>query len=178
MTLNTEEDDGARKLVVGYLQSSIQHIFQHYKGISQLPPEEQWAIRILKSRQRLINRIFDSKWGGPQAREKAIVELSLSSKDDGSLLLIEGRSHSKGRLDCTACDSDYSGTFPVSLAKLCPSCRKGICHAWEEQPLSQVSEVEGMQAGVSQLGKKWYSCDWCEVKIERFVEIKHDSNNS
>ena len=131
--LNTELLQQEHKLaivnqIVGKLERAIQKgIVNHAVG-GYLTVDEQHAVRILRSRIRLLQRIWCSQYGSGSQQAIAQIELSLKRQDDGTLITLGNRKHSVGRLSCTACENTYESGLPQPLTRLCTSCNGGVQH--------------------------------------------------
>lgn len=122
----------------------------------------QHAIRILQSRQRLIDREFLATYG-PDDQMTAIakLELSLIRQDDGTLFKLGTYQHQQGRLFCKACDTDDDGKGnPILLARLCPACHKGIQHVYTSLKEADVAAF-GVNENESQPYARVFTCDAC-----------------
>src|ERR1017187_1132029 len=123
------EADKVRSILSLKLENAIFKGVQTHEVNGRLSPADQHAVRILRSRIRLINRLYDVQYGEEPRKSNAQIELSLKRQDDGSIVTLFDKNHGVGRLDCKACACDYSNGFPKSLAKLCTSCKYGVMHA-------------------------------------------------
>ena len=101
-----------------------------------------YAIRIVDSRKRAIDRLFNARYGTEQQQHVARIELALKTQDTGKLIQDEnGRQHVQGRLDCRGCDTKPGeGEMPVPMTTLCLKCQNGLQHFYtlikEIEPLS------------------------------------------
>ena len=123
------EADKVRSILSLKLENAIFKGVQTHEVSGRLSPADQHAVRILRSRIRLINRLYDSQYGEEPKKSNAQIELSLKKQDDGSIVNYFAKNHGVGRLDCKACACNYDGGFPKSLSKLCTACKSGIMHA-------------------------------------------------
>lgn len=176
----------ACELVKQKLTRSIKALAKHYAVDGRLPPDIQYAVRILESRQRLWDRIYLKQYGPPALRAMAEQELNLN-RDNGELIALGNKKHGVGRLNCRACDYDYdnSGPFPVAIPQstVCPTCQKGVKHVFTmskpPDPYQTPTQVETIESGTSQtplrelyngsksvLWVKVCHCDWCHEETE------------
>ena len=102
------------------------------KDTGRLSGDEQLAVRTIRSRQRQLDREWLASYGTGQARQMAMIELSLARQDDGSLIRIGEKLHGVGRMSCKACATTMNGLpFPVPSARLCTVCKQGVQHAFD-----------------------------------------------
>ena len=153
------------------------YIIESRKG--NITPADQRAIRLLASRHRLLQRLYDRAYGPEEAKVRAKQELNLETQDRGDLLTLAGRQHAIGRLDCRACDCNYDSAFPKPLARVCSVCGKGVMHAYtvvEEKggtPTTtnpQVIDSRGSQGdlkGYPVVYQSRYFCEFCSVTEPR-----------
>lgn len=122
----------AVQLIQDKLNRAIIAIHRAYGSDGQpLDPALQRAVRILRSRQRLLDRLWQAEYGVPELAARARLELSLSKQDTGELLKFGEKQHSVGRLDCRSCDSETNpdNAFGLrSLASVCNECKGGVLH--------------------------------------------------
>lgn len=112
--------------ICGKLQRAVEALQRHEVG-GRLVEADQHAVRILESRQRLLERLFLFVHGLDAEKDIAKVELMVRRNDDGSLIQLGEKKHGVGRLECRACDRAEDGSRE---AKLCPTCRSGIQHVF------------------------------------------------
>jgi hypothetical protein len=144
-----------------------------------LIPADQLAVRILRSRQRLIDREWLAVFGNGKAKEDAVVELALKRTDDGTLFNFGERHHSQGRLSCKACATDVTETNPLPspLARLCPHCKSGVQHCYDMQDITPPDVTVNVMSGdivtmvpdpvpVTEIVvyTRHYCCDMCGVE--------------
>lgn len=164
------------------LESAIQHLSKHVVD-GRLSEGDQYAVRVLRSRQRLLQRLFLFLHGTPAEKEIAKIELYVKSGDRGELVQMGEKNHGPGRLDCRACDR---GEDNAILAKLCFYCQMGIMHVYT---VRRPTPVVGPGSGVLNAPATRYEapneglyvvqvfeCDNCravenvDVGFERFKE--------
>jgi hypothetical protein len=149
-----------------YLERVIAYIARTHSVEGRLPEEWQYAVRMLRSRQRQIDREYAMRYGTEQQKIRAHTELSIN-KDDGSLVQLGQKKHSRGWLGCRACDIDAS---MQSKARLCLSCKHGVQHAYnvfqtpEGQVLpsnDEVIDLRGNAGPVTGIRIYVWECDNC-----------------
>jgi hypothetical protein len=181
---NTKTNAYSAAVTIGVIQRLLDRIVAylaetHVTPEGCLSPADQWAVRILESRKRLYDRIYQSQFGEDRARAVALCELSLARPDNGDLMDWAGRRHGVGRLDCRACLVDYvngDGPVPIrrTLTAVCPHCKGGVLHVasyeipvgnvvitvrgGETSPVARQGGLEGILGPV-----KLYKCDNCGV---------------
>jgi hypothetical protein len=121
----------------------------NYRDETGLRPEVQWAVRILESRVRTLERHYLSRWGTEREQRQARIELSLRTPDTGQLWDLGERRHTVGRLDCRACCCNYTTGYPVTVIRLCPSCGLGLQHTFE---VPEGVPTEGESLGMEPTG--------------------------
>jgi hypothetical protein len=120
------------------LNRCIEPLKKHVTLEGRLDEGDQYAIRVLNSRIRFLERLFNFLHGTPRQKERAEIELlKVRKRDDGQLIQLGEKNHSVGRLDCKACDwqeVDIDGTITrESAGRLCTSCGAGIQHVYIER---------------------------------------------
>lgn len=111
--------------ILEYLTRVERHLL-FYGDDRKIPDEsDKHAIRILRSRKRLLERIWISIHGVGEAKEIATKCLHFPMPDDGTLVEYGLRKHGQGRLDCQACDSVGDG---VPGSSICEHCGMGVAH--------------------------------------------------
>lgn len=135
--LHREQDD---KIVIDALLTKLAHIrkvfIEGHLCQGKMAPEDQWALRILQSRERLLKRIFLANWGHGEEQRRAEIELHLQRRDNGDVLRWTGKIHGVGRFGCRACESvpvrgDEGIFMQVPLGRLCRACNGGIQHCMD-----------------------------------------------
>lgn len=145
-----------------------------------LHPDFQYAVRIVESRIREMQRIYYIKTRpeGDSIRDRALQELSLKTRDKGELRRWGLKNHSIGRLDCPGCEYTYGtllsngplASHKTILSLVCVHCGVGVMHSrivesndeaaqaidvWENQPLG-TAEVAGIDVEAL-----LYACEAC-----------------
>jgi len=179
--------DGAEAYEAGekiraVLERAIQSISKysdHARERGRLSPDEQHAVRVLRSRQRLIDRQWLAVYGKDPARTIASLELSFLKPDDGTIFKFGEKMHAQGRLSCKACAtwSDGVSPIPVPACKVCQYCKRGVEHAINIQEIT-ASDDQGIhlagdttttmpeagQPGVKVRFIRHFFCDNCAHK--------------
>lgn len=142
----------------------------------RLDPTDQRAVRLIESRQRLLEREWYARFGNDVQRERARIELQVD-RDRGDLIHLAGRNHGVGRLDCRACDVEVEPAAGelgvgrlVSKARLCGYCHKGILHVYSVAedlgPSPSTGEgalmpLRGDLPGKNVIIRTFHECDGC-----------------
>ena len=159
------------------------YIQNTYLVDGRLDADHQYAVRVLASRHRELHRcvLVRSRPESDLDRKRADIELHLLRRDHGEVFRWFYGNHGIGRLDCPACDSDYTDgplgiQKKVSLTRLCIICGQGVQHCrvvdsqqdalqalrafWDAVGVAGTEEVatEALQADV---GGTLYCCDAC-----------------
>lgn len=124
----------AAETVKTALMHAIAYIVTMHPG-GRIPPEDQHAIRILKSLHRYQDRLLTLHFGTEEEQRVAVLEFSLTNQDRGDLFTIGLKKHAIGRFSCPSCEKMESLENPqemVSMAALCGHCSKGIAHVGVE----------------------------------------------
>lgn len=122
----------------------------------------QFAIRVLESRQRMIDREFLIMYGGDDHMTAAAkLELSLAKPDNGTLFKMRTYNHQQGRLFCSSCDTETDDKGDIKIiARLCPSCKKGIQHV-----ITSLAEFDsasmGIESATQSTSVRVFTCDNC-----------------
>lgn len=103
---------------------------------NKLAMEHQYAVRILESAARELNRCYQIDYGtNKELIAACLAEQKLQRRDRGEILPFSGRNHSVGRFTCQACDFDYVddplGGMPIRRpnSRLCVFCGAGVQHS-------------------------------------------------
>ena len=159
----------------------------HITPEGRLDDADQYAVRILSSRIRLLNRLWIASYGDQHERMRARTELSIKNRDAGDIMKIGEKNHSIGRLDCRACDLEEVAvngvTIRQSAARLCTRCNQAIQHVFTKRSdtlksdnlgVSDVDEVQrALETRYPQLkGSRFpvvqcFSCELCGEVDER-----------
>jgi len=128
-------------VILNKLDSIKRKIIEEHVVNGKLDRDIQHAVRLIASRERLINRIYHARYGAGEMARIAKLELRLTNEDRGDIFRWEFKSHTVGWFGCRACDYEYQsfGGLPVQmrLNRLCVHCQDGIQH---------VTTVEGAKA--------------------------------
>lgn len=121
--------------ISGYLDRCINHIKDLHQVDGRLLEEDQHAVRILKSRIRLLERLYLVEWGTSIEKDFVFKELNLRKPDDGTLVVMGEKKHSVSRFACRACDTILLDgvPFPVPNTVLCTSCHVGVMHTYTDR---------------------------------------------
>ena len=167
----------ANQVVKDYLARVISSVVKMHIVDGRLPDYAQHAVRILESRQRELDRIINAKYGSGDIQLYAKAELSLVKPDMGDLIVMGGRRHSVGRLDCRACLFEYSDVVisaiqqVVYLSRVCTACSQGVQHVLmvpeKELPMPGLPMPESEPDKAEDLIVEAYWCDVCGAKQPR-----------
>ena len=137
----------------------------HVTAEGRLDDADQHAVRILESRIRFLERLYNYLYGTEEEKAIANIEMNLVHKrDDGTLVQLGEKKHAQGRMDCRACDREevevvnHMDGDPKNNAisnlerrmiqrtatRLCTRCLSGIQHTYVERTEGQ---LEGYPAG-------------------------------
>jgi hypothetical protein len=94
------------------------------QAVRRFDEYDQATVRVLKSRQRQLQRQWAVHYGDGRQQESAKIELALAKPDTGEIVRLFNRNHVVGWFGCRACENDSQG----SLARLCTGCGKGVQH--------------------------------------------------
>ena len=129
-------DADAARAAVEIIKTKLQHvvnaIMKPDPDTGRVPQDRQRAIRIVESRQRMVEREWLRCYGSEQQREDSTAELLLGT-DDGTLVFIGEKKHSRGRLNCRACSLKLENGLMTRTSHICPVCRKGVVHSYVVQ---------------------------------------------
>lgn len=132
MVETSETAKASIETISSKLTHAVEQLKKHVQADGKLDPYDQHAVRILHSRQRVLQAIWDFLYSSGQEQERARISLTvLAHSDDGTLKQIGEKLHSLSRWDCRACDlvENAAGERVVGT-KLCPHCQKGLMHLY------------------------------------------------
>jgi rubrerythrin len=138
--------------------------------MARLEPDRQHAVRILESRKRGWIRQYNSLFETGKLYERAIIELNLKRADNGDIIRFCNGNHGAGRLDCAACDFEYTEFqgFPVQepMAQVCPKCKAGVLHVKTIGRWDKDAEVDNNESYTKPVMYRNYLCDQCNYSAE------------
>jgi hypothetical protein len=145
--------------LVAYLERAKQHVIweKHHTG-----EDLRYAVRLLSSRQRLLQRQFIATHGEEfREREIALLELAFNT-DDGTLLQLGGWKHGRGRYLCGACHAERAESETKRFIRICPHCQEGFQHVnqllWDPEKNSAVGYTGLTQEKAQELQDNNYFC--------------------
>ncbi len=128
------------------LDRCIHALKVHVTGEGRLDDADQHAVRILESRKRFLERLFNYLYGTPQEKAVAEIEMIVNKRDDGTLVKLGEKQHAQGRMDCRACDREEvtvnGQTIQQTATRLCVNCKAGIQHTYVERMDPDTSLIE------------------------------------
>ena len=119
--------------ITTFIQPIIRHLAAHaVENYGRLDAGDQWAVRVLKSRERFLWRLWAVLYAEEPIMTHAKEEMKFNL-DDGRLLMIGEKQHRAGTYTCMACESDVvetdDGPMFISKMRVCPRCERGFQHA-------------------------------------------------
>jgi hypothetical protein len=140
--------------ITAKLKRCIEPLKQHVTPEGRLDDGDQYAMRVLESRIRLLERMWAFLHGDPKQVERANIELVVHKRDDGTLIQLGEKKHGVGRLDCRACDNEEIEINGVkvqqSASKLCTICQAGIMHCYTQR-IDGFEPTPSLTEGVGEL---------------------------
>lgn len=135
-------------VILNKLDSIKRKIINEHVVNGKLDADNQYAVRIIASRERLINRIYQARYGDGEMARLAKLELRLPNEDRGDVFRWESKVHSVGWFGCRACDYEYQPMgglqMRTGLNRLCVHCQDGVQHTTTVEGAKAVQE--GLQA--------------------------------
>lgn len=133
--------------ITSKLTRCIDALKVHVTPEGRLDEYDQHAVRILQSRIRFLERLFNYLYGTEAEKTTANIEMNLvARRDDGTVVQIGEKKHGQGRMDCRACDTEeikIDGRAVQRIAtRLCVNCLQGIQHTYTERMDPKMSLIE------------------------------------
>lgn len=145
----------------------------------RLTPNLQYAVRVVESRIREMQRVFliKTRPEGDLLRVRAEKEMALRTRDMGILKRWGLKNHSIGRLDCPGCEYTLGEAGEATprktiLAHVCVYCNQGVMHSRvvesNDEAAQAIDEWENQAQGTASASgidveAMLYACEACKA---------------